>query len=87
MARKIILNEVPDERPVDEVLAEIRQLYFKTGAGTIDRDFDRAIDLLKSIRLPEDRQRATVYMEGLAEMRKEWKRPRAANRRKGGRPT
>jgi hypothetical protein len=73
MAKKIILNEVPGERPVAEVLAEIRALYFKTSAATIDRDFDRAIDLLKSIRLPEDRQRATVYMEGLAEMRKEWK--------------
>jgi hypothetical protein len=74
MARRIILNEVPDERPVAEILAEIRALYFKTTAKTIERDFDRAIDLLKSIPLPEDRQRATVFMEGLAEMRKDWKR-------------
>ncbi len=57
-----------------EILAEIRSLYFKTTAKTIERDFDRAIDLLKSIPLPEDRQRATVFMEGLAEMKKEWKR-------------
>ena len=71
---KIVLNQVPDERPVAEVIAEIRQLYFKTSAATIERDFDRAIDLLKSIRLAEDRQRATVYMEGLAEMRREWKK-------------
>ena len=49
MARRIILNEVPDERPVAEILAEIRALYFKTTAKTIERDFDRAIDLLKSI--------------------------------------
>jgi hypothetical protein len=74
MARKIILNEVPDERPMAEILAEIRALYFKTTAKTIERDFDRAIDLLKSIPLPEDRQRATVFMEGLAEMKKDWKR-------------
>ena len=74
MARTIILNEVPDERPVTEILAEIRGLYFKTTAKTIERDFDRAIDLLKSIALPEDRQRATVFMEGLAERKKEWKR-------------
>jgi hypothetical protein len=74
MARKIILNEIPDERPVTEILAEIRALYFKTSSKTIERDFDRAIDLLKSIPLPEDRQRATVFMEGLAEMRKDWKR-------------
>ena len=74
MAQKIILNEVPDERPVAEILAEIRALYFKTSSKSIERDFDRAIDLLKSIPLPEDRQRATVFMEGLAEMRKDWKR-------------
>ena len=78
MPRRIVLNEVPDERPVAEVIAEIRRLYFKTTSQTIDRDFDRAIDLLKSIRLPEDRQRATVFMEGLAEMRKDWK-----NRKRG----
>ena len=54
-------------------LAEIKQMYFKTTAKTIDRDFDRAIDLLKS--MPEgDRHRATVYMEGLAQMRKEFKK-------------
>jgi len=76
MGRRIILNEVPGERPPAEVIAEIRQLYFKTTAGTIDRDFDRAIDLLKSIRFPEDRQRATVFMEGLAEMRNDWKKKR-----------
>ena len=74
MPRRIVLNEGPDERPVAEVIAEIRRLYFKTTSQTIERDFDRAIDLLKSIRLPEDRQRATVFMEGLAEMRKDWKK-------------
>ncbi len=73
MARTFILQEVPDGRPVAEVIAEIRQIYFKTTARTIDADFDRAIDLLKSIALPEDRQRATVFMDGLAEMRREWK--------------
>jgi hypothetical protein len=73
MSRRFILNEVPDARPVAEIIAEIRALYFKATAKTIERDFDRAIDLLKTIPLPEDRQRATVYMEGLAEMRKEWK--------------
>jgi hypothetical protein len=62
-----------DQRSVDDILAEIRRIYFKTRAGTIERDFDRAIDLLKAIPTPSERQRATVYMEGLAEMRKDWK--------------
>jgi hypothetical protein len=73
MPRKIVLREVPGGRPAAEILAEIRQLYFQTTAATIDRDLDRAIDLLKTIPEVEDRQRAHVYMEGLAEMRKEWK--------------
>lgn len=67
------------QRPVADILAEIKKLYFKTTAATIERDFDRAIDLLKSIPVPEDRQRATVYMEGLAEMKREW---RARKRRR-----
>ena len=56
----------------EDTLNEIKQLYFKTTAKTIDRDFDRAIDLLKA--MPEaERHRATVYMEGLAQMRKEFR--------------
>jgi hypothetical protein len=56
-------------------LAEIKRLYFSATRASIDRDFDRAIDLLKE--MPEDeRHRATVYMQGLAEMRKEFRRGR-----------
>lgn len=74
MAKRIPLQPVPAERPAADVIADIRRLYFETSRATIDRDFDRAIDLLKSLPLVEDRQRATVYMEGIAEMRKEWGR-------------
>ena len=79
MARRIPLQPVRAARSADDILAEIRQIYFKTRAATIEDDFDRAIDLLKSIPLPQDRQRATVYMDGLAEMRREWKRKRRVN--------
>ena len=73
MARKIPLTPVtPVTRSTDEILAEIRQIYFRTTKGTILRDFDLAIDLLKMIPTPEERQRATVYMDGLAEMRREF---------------
>ena len=74
MGKQIPLKSIPSGPSIDEVLAEIKNLYFKTTAGTIERDFDRAIDLLKLLPTPEDRQRATVYMQGLAEMRREWKR-------------
>jgi len=66
----------PDTR---KTLAEIRRLYFASAPATIQRDFDRAIDLLKSLPTDDDREKATVYMQGLAEMRKEWagsRRPR-----------
>ena len=53
-------------------LAEIREIYFKTTRATILRDFDRAVDVLKSMESEKERERATVYMQGLAEMRKEF---------------
>jgi hypothetical protein len=53
-------------------IAEIRRLYFQTTRATILRDFDRAIDLLKSLQSEADRSKAHVYMEGMAELRREW---------------
>ena len=57
-------------------IAEIRRLYFETTPSTIQRDFARAIDLLKSLRDEDERGKAAVYMEGLAELRKEWRTSR-----------
>ena len=56
----------------DDKLAEIRRLYFQTTAKTIQPDLEKALDLLKSMNSEEERERATVYMEGLAQMRKDW---------------
>jgi hypothetical protein len=53
-------------------LAEIRRLYFKTTRQTIDHDFAHAIELLKSVPTEEEREKATVYMQGLAEMQRNW---------------
>ena len=53
-------------------LAEIRRLYFTTTRDRIEADLTRALDLLKSIATEEERERATVYMEGLAQMRRDW---------------
>lgn len=88
--------------PVDPraALAELREIYFKTTKRTIEHDFDHAIELLKSLPTEAEREKATVYMEGIAQMRKEWaagegKRPPAGRteatgsqtgkRRNGGR--
>lgn len=55
-------------------IEEIRRLYFKASPATIERDISRAIDLLKSMKDEDERSKASVYMEGLAEMRKEWRK-------------
>lgn len=61
----------------DDKLAEIRRLYFQATRQTIEQDLDKALSLLKSMASEEERERATVYMEGLAEMRRDWmKAPR-----------
>ncbi len=56
----------------DDKLAEIRRLYFSTSKQTIQDDLAKALDLLKSMSSEEERERAAVYMEGLAEMRSDW---------------
>lgn len=66
----------------DDKLAEIRRLYFRTTRATIDEDLAKALDLLKSMPSEEERERATVYMEGMAQMRKEWS---GKKRKKGSR--
>ena len=53
-------------------LAELRRIYFKTTKRTIDHDFAHAISLLKTIESEDDRQKASVFMEGINELRKEW---------------
>jgi hypothetical protein len=71
--------------PPDPVaaLAEIRRIYFATTRHTIEQDFAHAISLLMSLPDEAAREKASVYMEGLAEMRKEWE---AAERKNSARP-
>jgi hypothetical protein len=65
----------------DDKLAEIRRLYFKATKRTIQADLARALDLLKSMNSEEERERATVYMEGLAQMRSDWARTKTRSKR------
>jgi hypothetical protein len=77
MAFVPITSLKPGGRPDPKaVLAEIRTIYFKTTRKTIDHDFDHAIELLKSLASEDDREKATVYMEGIAQMRREWSKRR-----------
>jgi uncharacterized membrane protein YgcG len=67
----------------DAAISEIRRIYFKTTRQTIEHDFDHAIDLLKSLPTEEQRERATVYMEGIAQMRKDWGMKKVKSGRSG----
>jgi hypothetical protein len=58
----------------EDTLALLRRIYFTTTKQTIEHDFAHAIALLKTLPTEDDRAKAHVYMEGLAEMRKEWSR-------------
>ena len=65
-------------------LAQIRRIYFSTTRQTIDNDLTHAIELLKALPDEETREKATVYMEGLSQMQREWQ---AAQRRGGKKKT
>jgi hypothetical protein len=77
IALKSIKQGPPDPQAA---LAEIRQIYFNTTKKTIDHDMAHAIELLKSLPTEDDRERATVFMQGLSEMQREWQ---AANQKRG----
>jgi hypothetical protein len=68
---------------MSDPLSEIKQLYFRATRATIQRDFDRAIDLLKTLPSEDARERATVYMQGLAEMKDQWIRGSAKSEVRG----
>ena len=68
----------------DEKLAEIRRLYFAATRQSIQQDLEKALDLLKSIGSEDERERATVYMEGLNEMRRDWSDNKAGRRKAKG---
>ena len=57
-------------------LEAIRRIYFATTRETIEHDLTHAIELLKSLPDEATREKASVYMEGLNEMRRDWGGPR-----------
>ena len=53
-------------------VAEIKKLYYAATKSTIQKDVERAIDLLKAMPSEDERERVAVYMDGLSQMRSEW---------------
>lgn len=58
-------------RRMDPV-AEIKRLYYATTRATVQRDLEKAVALLKSLKTEEERERVSVFMDGLSQMRSEW---------------
>lgn len=77
-----------------DALEEIKKLYYSATKATIQKDLDRAIDLLKALPSEEEREKVAVYMDGLAQMRSEWSaganlsgsRPPSSGRRRAAPP-
>jgi hypothetical protein len=68
-----------------DILAEIRRIYFKTTKQTVLNDLAHAIELLKALPDEESREKAHVYMEGIAQMRDEWIKEKGKRKKaKGG---
>ncbi len=77
------LRSLKPGAPPADPLTELRRIYFKTTKQTIENDFAHAIELLKQLPTEDERQKAHVYMEGLAEMRRQWQKE-AEGKRAGG---
>ena len=71
----------------DDKVAEIKRLYYATTAKTIQADLARARARLNSMNCEDERERAAVYMDGLAQMRADWNRSGKRQDRNGKRKT
>src|SRR5262245_4668029 len=79
----VALKSLKQGRPEPhDALAEIRKIYFKTTRQTIEHDLAHAIELLKGLPTEEERERATVFMQGLSEMQREWQAGKQKRNRK-----
>ena len=70
------------QRQIDQ----IKRLYYRTAAATVERDLQRAVEILKTLDDEATRARAAVYMDGLSQMRSEWRTEtqRRSRRKSGG---
>lgn len=66
--------------------AEIKKIYYAATKATIQRDLERAIDLLKTLLTEDEREEVAVFIHGLAEMRAGWHGTRRAAAKPSGSP-
>ncbi len=66
----------------DRKIAKIKSLYHGTTAATIEQDLAQAVEILKTLPDEDTRARAAVFMDGLSQMRSEWRLEGKKRRRK-----
>ena len=68
---------------------EIQHLYDRATAATVEPDLTRAVEILKTLPDEDTRERAAVFMDGLSQMRSEWRleKQRLDGRARGARTT
>jgi hypothetical protein len=56
-----------------QVISQIRRLYENTTPPTVEHDLKQAVQLLKKLPDEESRSSAAVFMDGLSQLRSEWR--------------
>ena len=56
-----------------QAIRRIKSLYYDTTKTSIEKDLQEAIDLFKTLNDDVSRDVVAVYMDGLSQMRSEWR--------------
>jgi len=56
-----------------KAIRRIQTLYYDTTKSSIDKDLQEAVDLFKTLNDDLSRDAVAVYMDGLSQMRSEWR--------------
>lgn len=55
------------------IINQIRRLYENTTPPSVEHDLKQAVRLLKTLPNEESRSSAAVFMDGLSQLRSEWR--------------
>ena len=56
-----------------KAIRQIKSLYYDTTKSTIEKDLQKAVDVFKTLNDDISRDAVAVYMDGLSQMRSEWR--------------
>jgi len=70
-----------------KVARRIKTLYYDTTKSSIERDLQEAVELFKTLQDDSSKDAVAVYMDGLSQMRSEWRIEKSRARDKARRKT